>query len=161
MIRHASSADAEAIKDIYNYYVLNTVVTFEEEAVTAHEMQMRMADAQREHVWLVYEADEVVVGYAYASKWKVRSAYKHSVESSVYLSPNVTGKGIGKALYSALIAELKKQDVHAVIGGVALPNDVSICLHESLGFKKIGQFHEVGWKFGKWVDVGYWELILN
>jgi phosphinothricin acetyltransferase len=140
---------------------LNTVVTFEEQEVTTEEMQRRIGEVQQHHVWLVYETDGVVAGYAYAGMWKARSAYKHSVESSIYLSEDEKGKGIGKSLYFALIVELRNRDIHAVIGGVALPNDVSIRLHEALGFKKIGQFHEVGLKFGQWVDVGYWELVLD
>jgi phosphinothricin acetyltransferase len=80
---------------------------------------------------------------------------------SVYLAPGSSGRGIGKVLYSALIDNLQQKGIHAVIGGIALPNDASIRLHESLGFEKIGHFREVGWKFNNWVDVTYWELILN
>jgi phosphinothricin acetyltransferase len=161
MIRNATPSDAVAIKDIYNYYVHNTIVTFEEEPVTAAEMLSRITEMQLNHLWLVYEWQGVVVGYAYAGKWKARSAYKHSVEVSVYLAPDVTGKGIGKRLYTTLLAELKPLGIHAVIGGIALPNDASVRLHETLGFKKVAHFREVGRKFDKWVDVAYWELILD
>lgn len=161
MIRSANNADTQAIADIYNYFVLNTVVTFEEEPVSNDEMAQRIWEVQKSYVWLLYELNGRVVGYAYAGKWKARSAYRHTVESSIYLDPSYTGKGIGKQLYEALIDALLTLDVHAVIGGAALPNEASVRLHESLGFKKIGQFEEVGLKFGKWVDVVYWELMLN
>jgi L-amino acid N-acyltransferase YncA len=161
MIRSANNTDTQAITDIYNYFVLNTVVTFEEESITNDEMAQRIRDVQNSYVWLVYELNGRVVGYAYAGRWKVRSAYRHTVESSIYLDPSYTGKGIGKQLYEALIEELHTFEIHAVIGGAALPNEASVRLHESMGFKKIGHFEEVGFKFGRWVDVGYWQLILD
>ena len=161
MIRNATNADSLVIAEIYNHYILNTVVTFEEDAITAAEMQQRITDIKSKYPWLVYEENGVVIGYAYAGPWKARSAYRYAVESTVYLHPAHTGKGIGKQLYAKLIEGLKEIDKHSVIGGIALPNDASIKLHEQLGFKKIGQFIEVGLKFGKWVDVGYWELLLE
>ncbi len=161
MIRSANYTDVQAIADIYNYFVKNTVVTFEEEPVSITEMAQRIQDVQKDYVWLVYELDGRVVGYAYAGRWKARSAYRHTVESSIYLDLSCTGKGIGKQLYEALIRELRVLKVHAVIGGAALPNGASARLHESLGFKSTGHFKEVGLKFGQWVDVGYWQLLLD
>ncbi len=158
MIRNATPADSLAIAGIYNYYVLNTVVTFEEVPVTASEMQQRVADVQSKYSWLVWEEAGVVTGYAYAGQWKPRGAYRYTVESSIYLAPDQTGRGIGNQLYAALIKELRALNLHSIIGGVALPNEPSIKMHEALGFKKIGQFIEVGWKLNRWVDVGYWEL---
>lgn len=160
MIRHARPNDAAAICAIYNHYVLHTTITFEEIPVVAGDMEQRIATVQEKYPWLVYEEDGRIIGYAYAGQWKPRSAYKHTVETSVYLDPEEKGKGIGRQLYSELIAELRKTDIHGVIGGIALPNEASIRLHESMGFKKIGQFIEVGYKFNTWVDVGYWELVL-
>ncbi|MCD6013531.1 MAG: phosphinothricin acetyltransferase [Flavipsychrobacter sp.] len=159
MIRSANIKDAQAIADIYNYFVMNTVVTFEEEPVTPDEMWNRIKEVQEKYCWLVYEAEGKVVGYAYAGKWKVRSAYKHTVESSIYLAPGNEGKGIGKKLYAELIAQLKALGIHAIIGGVAQPNAVSDKFHETMNFKKIGEFIEVGYKFNNWVNVRYWELI--
>lgn len=161
MVRTATPADTQAICDIYNHFVLHSVVTFEEIPVTPAEMQQRITDVQAKYHWLVWEEGGAVIGYAYAGQWKVRAAYRHTVEASVYLLPGHTGKGIGKKLYGALTEQLREKNIHAVIGGVALPNDASIRLHESMGFRKIGQFMEVGWKFNRWVDVGYWELILH
>lgn len=160
MTRNVTVNDAKAICDIYNHHVLNTVVTFEEEPVSVEEMQSRIANISAKYPWLVYEQEGVVAAYAYASQWKVRSAYKHTVESSIYVAEGHIGKGIGRALYSELNDQLKEMGIHAVIGGAALPNDASVKLHEALGFNYIGSFKEVGFKFNKWVDVGYWELVL-
>lgn len=160
MIRDATLADSAAIADIYNYYILNTVVTFEEEVVSAAEMKERMAGVQTKYPWLVYEENNIVVGYAYGSAWKVRAAYRHAAEISVYLDVSHTGRGIGAQLYAALLERMKALQLHAVIGGIALPNAASIRLHETLGFRKVAHFTEVGRKFDRWVDVAYWELVL-
>jgi L-amino acid N-acyltransferase YncA len=161
MIRSALSDDAPQICEIYNHYVETTVITFEENAVPNTEMSRRIADTTARFPWLVTEIDGAIAGYAYATTWKSRSAYRFSVESAIYLKPELTGRGIGDELYAALIAELRERRLHSVIGGIALPNPASIALHEKLGFRKIGVFPEVGWKLDTWVDVGYWELVLN
>ncbi len=161
MIRRATPADAAAIAAIYNHYVANTVVTFEEEEVPGADMAQRIGEIFAAGLpWLVATEGDRVLGYAYASKWKSRCSYRFSVESTVYLDHTVTSRGHGTALYSALVAEVKKLGMHAMIGGVALPNAASVALHEKLGFRKVAQFREVGWKFGQWIDVGYWELVL-
>lgn len=160
-IRDAVADDAAAIAAIYNHYVLTTSISFEEQAVTDSEMQQRIADIQRSGLpWLVAELDGVLVGYAYATKWRVRHAYRFSVESSVYLAPDLAGKGLGTALYQQLLERLSASGYHLVIGGVALPNAASVALHEKMGFEKVAQFREVGFKFGRWIDVGYWEKSL-
>jgi len=102
-----------------------------------------------------------VAGYAYATKWRVRPAYRHSVESSIYLDQSCAGRGLGQLLYAALLDELRRRELHLVIGGIAQPNEASVRLHEKLGFRKVAMFSEVGMKFGRWVDVGYWELHLD
>ncbi len=160
MIRNISPADAAAICGIYNHHVLHSIVTFEEEPVSTEEMANRIKAISCQYPWLIYEVDGQIAGYAYASQWKVRSAYRNTVESSIYIGEGYVGKGIGKQLYTRLIEILSAQGLHAVIGGMSLPNEASLRLHEALGFKKIGQFHEVGRKFDKWIDVGYWELLL-
>ena len=159
-IRPCKQADAPSICAIYNHHVMNTVVTFEEEAVADEEMARRVKEIGERWPWLVAEEQGTVAGYAYAAPWKARSAYRFSVESTVYLAPGFARRGIGTLLYQALMDELRKRQVHCVVGGIALPNPASVALHEKLGFAKIGHFKEVGWKFGQWVDVGYWELIL-
>lgn len=161
LTRHATSGDAAAIAAIYNLHVRETIVTFELDDVSASEMGTRIGDVQsRSLPWLVHEAGEEVLGYAYAGPWKARAAYARTVEASIYLREDARGRGIGKALYLALIDQLKAAGIHVVIGGVSLPNASSIALHEQLGFEHIGTFNEVGWKFGRWIDVGYWQLRL-
>jgi len=159
-IRHCLPSDAARICEIYNHYVRETVITFEEEPVAESEMANRIREIGASWAWLVAEDGGTVAGYAYASAWKTRSAYRYSVESTVYIAPEQTRRGLGLLLYRALIAALGAQNVHYVTGGIALPNPASVALHERLGFRKIGHFSEVGFKLGRWVDVGYWELIL-
>ena len=158
MIRKCTDADVPRICDIYNHYIRETVVTFEETPIPVTEMTRRVADVRNRFPWLVIESEGTVAGYAYASLWKTRSAYRFAVESTIYLAADALGQGLGTKLYSALLKALPQCDAHRVLGCIALPNDASVALHEKLGFKKIGIFDEVGWKFGRWVDVGYWEL---
>jgi phosphinothricin acetyltransferase len=160
MIRRATAADAAAIADIYNHYVRETVITFEETPVSADDMARRIADVTQRYPWLVSERDGAVVGFAYATEWKSRSAYRFSVETTIYVATGDHAYGLGTALYEALLAELKARKLHSAVGIIALPNRASVALHEKLGFKKIGHFAEVGWKFERWVDVGYWQRIL-
>ena len=110
--------------------------------------------------WYVVAAGGKPVGYAYASPWKARPAYRWSAEVTVYLDPTCAGRGLGKRLYGELLAALKSQGMHAAIGGIALPNEPSVGLHEKCGFRKVAHFAEVGFKFGRWIDVGYWERLL-
>jgi phosphinothricin acetyltransferase len=161
-IRVASATDAKGIAGIYNYYIRESVITFEESDVSVDEMSDRITKiAALSLPWLVAEQDNAIVGYAYATKWRERSAYRFAVESSVYLDHSVTGKGTGKQLYRELLSRLRdKKIIRTVIGGIALPNDASIALHERLGFTKVAHFNEVGFKFERWVDVAYWQLQL-
>lgn len=161
MIRQVNIEDADKIAEIYNYYINSTIVTFEEQMVDAEEMKKRILGVIQKFPWIVYENNGQIIGYAYAIIWKNRSAYKHSVESTVYLNPKITGNGIGSKLYYELIKQLKDLGVHVVIGGISLPNLVSVALHEKFGFKKVAHFKEVGYKFNKWVDVGYWQLTIS
>jgi phosphinothricin acetyltransferase len=158
VIRAAAAEDAEVIAAIYNHYVRDTVVTFEEEPVSTADMEVRIGQISADGLpWLVAEHDGVIQGYAYASKWKERVAYRFSVESTVYLAPGAEGRGLASALYSALFARLAECRVRAVMAGIALPNARSVALHEKFGMTKVAHFREVGFKFGQWIDVGYWE----
>lgn len=159
MIRPAQISDAAAICSIYNHYVLQTCVTFEEDPVSEVDMADRIVEVTDSLPWLVLEQQEKVIGYAYASRWKSRCAYRYSVESTIYLDRSVIGRGLGRPLYEALLAEIRRGKRHSVLAGIALPNPASQGIHESLGFKKVAHFEEVGWKFDQWIDVGYWELI--
>jgi L-amino acid N-acyltransferase YncA len=157
-LRDALPADASALAAIYNHYVTGTTITFEEEAVGAADMARRIADVQSAALpWLVAADGDGIIGYAYATKWRVRHAYRFSVESTVYLAPGRSGQGAGTALYEAMLDRLREAGYHLVIGGIALPNEASVALHEKLGFEKVAQFGEVGFKFGRWIDVGYWQ----
>jgi L-amino acid N-acyltransferase YncA len=161
IIRPVSAADAAGIARIYNYYVENTVITFEEEAVSAPDMAARIAEAHGLSLpWLVAEVDGVIAGYAYARRWRPRSAYRYSAETTIYLERGYEGRRIGTTLYSALLPLLRARNIHVAIGGVALPNDASVALHEKLGFERVATFRQVGFKHDRWVDVAYWQLAL-
>ena len=160
-IRAALASDAAALADIYNHYVAETAVTFEEEPVSAAEMARRIEGVQAASLpWLVAEEGAEVVGYAYATPWKARSAYRHSVEISAYVARRHAGRGIGSRLYRALFPALRARGVRAVMGGIALPNDASVGLHEKFGMRKVAHFEQVGFKFNRWIDVGYWQRVL-
>lgn len=158
MIRSATANDAPEIVRIYNHYIEHSTITFEESVVTVETMADRIRNVVSSWPWLVFEESGRLVGYAYATEWNGRCAYRYSAESSIYLDPNSCGRGIGLRLYQALLALLYQRELHTVIGGIALPNDASIALHEKLRFKKVAHFSEVGFKFGRWIDVGYWQL---
>lgn len=158
MIRKATIKDAKAITDIYNYYVKNDIATFTENPIYVKETE---ANIKNSILWLVFIENNIVVGYSYANKWRERSAYRFSVETSVYLDVNHKGKSIGTKLYAQLLSEIKKLNIHAAIGGISLPNKASESLHEKFGFKKVAHYKEIGFKFNKWVDVSYWQLVIK
>ncbi len=161
LIRKATAKDALAISKIYNYYIKNTVITFETKVVQPAEIGRRMKSGSPvKHPWIVGVVDGRVVGYAYSDKFQERDAYRRSVELTVYLDNTLRGHGYGKALYGHLISMLKKTDIAVMIGGIALPNEASVKLHEYFGFKNVAHFKKVGFKLKKWIDVGYWEKIV-
>ncbi len=160
MIRSAAPSDAAALTEIYNPFVLHTTITFEEEPLRDTEMAKRIAEGLARLPWLVEEVDGRIQGYAYASPWKARSAYRHTVESTVYVHPDAARRGVGERLYRALLDELRRSGIHTVIGLIALPNEASVALHEKLGFVKVAHLREVGRKFNRWIDVGHWQVML-
>lgn len=162
MIRNVSLNDAEEITAIYNPFIRTSTSTFEETEISVEEMAKRI---QRIHFdegypYLVFEENGVILGYAYASKFRERISYRFTAESTVYVSPEHYGKGVGKQLYTELIKQLKAAGFHSVMGVITLPNEPSVKLHEQFGFKKAGHFTEVGYKFDQWMDVGFYELLL-
>lgn len=160
MIRPVKESDAGQLCAIYNEYVENTTITFEEDPVSTPEMANRIENITSNYPWLVHVVNDKVTGYTYASRWKERSAYRHAVETGIYLDLTSVGQGIGTQLKKALLEQLREKSIHTVISGIALPNAASIALFEKLGFEKVAHFKEVGYKLGQWVDVGYWQLLL-
>ena len=158
MIRAVTIEDAQELVDIYNYYVLNTIVTFDDVPFSVDAFKEKIESIYKAHPFLVFEEDNKILGYAYANKWREKPAYKHTVESTVYLHHEAQGKQIGTKLYTELLSLLKEQNHHVVIGGLTLPNEGSIMLHEKFGFIQVAHFKEVGLKFNKWLDVGFWQL---
>jgi phosphinothricin acetyltransferase len=161
-IRPARAADAAALARIYDPYVRETTVTFEEAPVAPEEMAARLRAVLASGLpWLVAEEDGQVVGYACAGAWKSRAAYRFAVEVTVYIEPGRTRRGWGTRLYEELFVRLREHGVHAVVGGIALPNEASVALHEKLGMVKVAHFREIGFKHGRWIDVGYWQRTLE
>jgi phosphinothricin acetyltransferase len=160
-IRQVELSDSTQIAEIYNYYIENTHHTFETEAIDEAEMRHRIGEITASYPYYVAEENGEIVAYAYAAAYKSRCAYRSSAEVSIYAGNNIRQKGIGTRLYEKLLTELQQTDVHAIIAGIALPNEASIRLHEKFGFEKVAHFREVGFKFGEWIDVGYWELLVT
>ncbi len=160
-IRPALSSDASSILDIYAPYILNTIVSFETEVPTVKDFSQRIIANGESWPWLVYESDGVIAGYAYASKHRERAAYQWCVESSVYLDEHFQQKGIATKLYQTLFGILKFQGCRNVYAGITLPNEKSIHFHEKMGFKKIADYKNIGYKFNRWNTVRWYELQLN
>jgi L-amino acid N-acyltransferase YncA len=161
-VRAAVLSDAAPIAAIYNHYVTTTIVTFEEEPFADAEMGRRIGDVQSASLpWLVAHVDGRVVGYASATRWKPRTGYRFSTEVAVYVAPGHAGQGIGSMLFGLLFPALQDRGIHVVMGGIALPNQPSIALHEKFGFRKVAHLAEVGFKFNQWIDVGYWQRTLQ
>lgn len=162
MIRDAEGKDFNVISEIYNHYIRHTVITFEESEIDPAQISLRAEKVRSAGLcWIVLEEETRIVGYAYATKWQERSAYRNTVEVSVYVHHEHRGKGYGTKLYTELFSRLKGKNFHVAIGGIALPNPSSEKLHENFGMKKVAHFNEVGFKFGQWIDVGYWQVQLD
>lgn len=159
-IRMANVADAAAVQAIYAPIVEGTAISFEEVPPSIAEMGERIATTLRGYPYLIAERNGEVIGYAYASQHRSRAAYRWSVDVTVYIADQVQRTGVGRALYSRLIAELTERGFHAAFAGIALPNPGSVALHESMGFTPLGIYREVGQKFGQWHDVGWWQRLL-
>ena len=158
LIRLAAPADAAALAQVYRPYVEDSRISFEEQAPGAVEMAHRIAgDMPGFHPWLVAEEDEGILGFASSSPFRTRRAYRWSVETGIYLASGAGGRGLGKRLLAALTGLLERQSYVAAIGAIALPNEPSIRLHESLGFVAAGTYRGTGFKMGEWIDVGLWQ----
>ncbi len=165
-VRAATPADAEAIAAIYAPHVLVGIASFETEAPDAAGIAARMAASDGLYPWLVAIADSdegsgEVVAYAYATRFRDRAAYRFVVETTVYVADVAQRRGAGRLVYAALIETLRAQGFTQAIGAIALPNAGSVALHEAIGFRAAGMYHAVGYKHGRWIDVGYWQCALN
>lgn len=164
-IRAARPEDAAAIAAIYAPYVLGGTVSFETDAPDTRAIRYRMTASDGFYPWLVATtgaADgDAVLGYAYATKFRERPAYRYVVETSIYMAGSAQQRGTGRLLYEALIDTLRAQGFTQAIGVLSLPNDASITLHEAVGFRRAGVYREVGFKQGRWIDVGFWQCRLN
>lgn len=159
-IRNAKVSDAAAIAEIYNHYVLGSAVTFETEAVTPDGMAARIRAISQHHPYLVHEEDDRVTGYCYAHAWKERAAYRHTLETTVYVAATERGKGVGERLMRELIRRCRTAECHALVACITGGNEASEALHRKLGFLKVSHFGQVGRKFGRWLDVVDYELLL-
>jgi L-amino acid N-acyltransferase YncA len=161
MIRIATPDDAAAILDIYAPYIRNTSLTFETDVPTIDEFATRIRHYLENWPWLVYENNGRIIGYAYASRYRERTAYQWSIECSVYVHDDHFRSGVARSLYSKLFALLKAQRFNTVYAVINLPNDRSVVFHESMGFRYFATYEKVGYKLGKWKNVGWWQLQLN
>lgn len=160
MIRKVQIEDAQQLLEIYNYYVEHSIVTFDIEPLSLKTFKEKMIRINKEYPFIVFEEDHKILGYAYGSRWRPKPAYNKTVESTVYVKHDEHGKQIGTKLYKELLQQLKQQKFHIVLGGLTLPNDASVNLHEKFGFELVAQFNQVGYKFNSWHDVGFWQLKL-
>ena len=163
LIRPAIEGDLGSLNDLYNHYVRETPVTFDIEPITMDQRRTWFGhyDVVGRHRLLVAVEDDRVLGYATSGPWHTRRAYETSVETSIYLDPDATGRGIGTALYARLFEELDGEDVHRAYGGMTIPNPASIALHERFGFERVAYFTEQGRKFARYWDVAMYEKPLG
>ena len=160
-VRAARPGDAAAVAAIYAPHVQGGGTTFETEAPDAATMAGRMAEAAPLHPWLVAEEAGELLGYAHASQFSPRAAYRWAAETTIYVADAGQRRGVGRRLYGALLARLGAQGFTQAIGRIALPNPPSVTLHRRLGFHEAGVLREIGWKAGRWIDVGYWQCSLG
>ena len=160
MIRPVHINDAQELLDMYNYYVINTTVTFDIEPLTLDVFKEKIKQIITEYPFIVFEENNDILGYAYGSRFRPRAAYNYVAESTVYVKHTAHGNQIGSKLYAELIRLLKKTNLHTVLGVLTIPNEASIKLHEKFGFEQVANLREVGFKFGEWQHIGIWQLTL-
>lgn len=160
IIRPATESDAAVCAAIYAPFVRDNWVSFELDPPDVEEMADRIARHGTSHAWLVAEVDGAVAGYAYGSLHRDRAAYASSCDVAVYVERAHSRQGVGRSLYAELLPLLGDRGFHAAFAGIALPNDASVGLHETMGFTPVGIYREVGWKLGGWRDVGWWQRLL-
>lgn len=159
-IRKVDIADAKAIADIYNYYIENTTISFETQPLMVSQMAERIREISCKFPYFVYEKHGKILGYCYAHPWKDRAAYSKTLETTIYIDKRATHQGIGKIMVKLLIDICRNEGYRALIACITQGNEASIKMHESLGFKQVSEFKEVGFKFDSWLDVVDLELLL-
>lgn len=160
-IRLATAADAGAIAAIYAPNCTDSFVSFEEVPPSVEEMAGRIAKVRARHPYLVLDAGGEVAGYAYGGVHRERAAYRWTTEVTVYVGAKYHRRGVGRALYTALLDVLTLQGFHLAVGGVTLPNPASEALHEAVGFTRLGVYSQIGFKLGAWRDVGWYQKVLQ
>ena len=161
IIRIATPEDAAGILDIYTPFISNTSFTFETDIPSVEEFAARIKTYLINWPWLVAESGGKITGYAYATRHRERTAYQWSVESSVYIHDDFQQTGLGRNLYKTMFEILKQQGFTNVYAVINLPNDKSVAFHEKLGFQYFATYEKVGYKLGKWKNVGWWRLSIN
>ena len=158
MNRETTEGDLEAIAAIHTHYVAETVITFDVEPLPVDGWRKKWRSAREaDQPWYVSEQGGEVVGFAYSGSFRPKAAYHPTVETTIYLAQGAAGRGIGRSLYSDMLAEAARRGFHLAVAGITLPNEASVRLHEGLGFTEVGVFTEVGHKLGEWRDVGWWQ----
>lgn len=160
-MRKVTLQDARAIAGIYNYYIEHTTSTFEQEPVSEEEIRNRILSISSRYPYYVEESGGQVTGYCYAHLWKERAAYARTLETTVYVAPGEERKGIGTRLMNRLIDDCRQAGIHSLIACITADNHPSLLLHEHLGFVQVSRFQEVGFKFGRWLDIVDCQLLLS
>jgi L-amino acid N-acyltransferase YncA len=161
VIRPVQQSDAAAIARIYQHYVTHTTISFETEPPSADDIAARIQKVMTRHNWLVDESEGALLGYAYTSTFRERPAYQFTVESTIYLDRAAIGRGIGRRLYQALLDDAATKGYREALGVIALPNELSVKLHEKSGFVKVAHLEKIGHKFDRWMDVSVWQKHLT
>lgn len=161
LVRQIQASDADRVAEILNFYIANTTITFRKDAMLPEEVCRSIEKTKEKYDWLALELEGNLVGFAYYGSFREKEAYRFTVESTIYLHPEYGGKGYGKILYNALIDNARQKGFKEMIGGIALPNVASIKLHTALGFEKVAHFKNIGFKFDRWIDVGFWQRSLS
>jgi L-amino acid N-acyltransferase YncA len=160
IIRDFEDADVASACTLTNHYIEHTPVHFGVHPLSTHEFRAMWQSGREKYPWLAAAIDGHFAGYAKASRWREREAYQFTAEVGLYIESPFHGQGVGRALYGELLKRLHQAGFHTAVGGVTLPNEASVRLHESMGFTKVGVFREVGRKFDAWHDTGWWQIVL-
>jgi phosphinothricin acetyltransferase len=161
VVRAFEAQDVAPANALTNHFIAHTPIHFGLEVSTDEAFEALWRAGRERFPWLAAEVDGVFAGYCKAGLWRERAAYAHTVETGIYVAQSQRGRGVGVALYGALFEALSARGIHTVVAGITLPNEASVRLHERVGFSPVGVFREVGRKFDRWHDVGFWQRDLG